>query len=296
MIIIKIWGGLGNQLFQYAFAYAMAKRGKDQIQLDMDFYSADANRKPLIRQLMLEYSEEKSTSRYDKTIRRYQQSRGFRLFQRVIDVLHLGSFRFVSESRPHFISEVLDVELKPFTYCEGYWQTPLYFDEYLDSLRLQFKPKHITSSVADLCDTLKAEASVALHIRRGDYLQFTMNPKEDELMYLLDNRYYHNAIEEMQKRIPGCTFYCFSDDLAWCKQEFGSMPMTFVGEEYGLSDIEEWYVMASCRHQIISNSTYSWWAAYLNENSDKIVLRPERWFGNRDIYPNDWVAVHGSSD
>ena len=122
-------------------------------------------------------------------------------------------------------------------------------------------------------------------------MSFPSDPKPEDPIYLLEKSYFEKAIEKMNQLSPGVEIYCFSDDIPWCKKELAGPNIHYIERSYNLSDFEEWHLMSHCKHQIVSNSTYSWWAAWLNSYSIKIVISPDRWFGNHDIFPSSWVKI-----
>ena len=291
MIIMKIWGGLGNQLFQYALGYALAKTHDRELVLDMDFYTEAANRKPLIRECKLFYTTEKDSSPYDFSIKSFQHNKYYRQYQKILKKLGLGSFRYICELAPKYQENIFKIPLKSCIYYDGYWQSPKYFEDYAEDLRSQFVPKTLSKKAQELREVFLNSSSVALHVRRGDYLDFSSDPSPEETMYLLEKSYFEKAIEKINNLSPGVDIFCFSDDISWCKKELVGPNIHYIERSYGLTDFEEWHLMSLCKHQIVSNSTYSWWAAWLNSYSQKIVISPDRWFGNHDIFPSSWVKI-----
>lgn len=291
MIVMKICGGLGNQLFQYALGYALAKIRGQELVLDMDFYSEKANRKPLILQCNITCNTEKGVSPYDSSIQSFQHNKYYRQYHKIVKKLGIGSFRYICEITPKYQKDVFTIPLKDFNYYDGYWQSPKYFEAYADELRQQFIPKVLSKKAKELRELLQNSSSIALHVRRGDYLSFPKDPSPDDTMYLLDESYYEKAIGKILQLSPGSDIYCFSDDIPWCQKELGGLNIHYIERSYNLSDFEEWYLMSLCKHQIVSNSTYSWWAAWLNSYKEKIVIAPDRWFGNHDIFPETWIKI-----
>lgn len=291
MIVMKLWGGLGNQLFQYALGYALAKsRGQDLV-LDTDFYAEAGQGKPLILQCNLVFTAEKGSSPYDSSIKAFQHNRYYRVYHTMLKRLGIGSFRYVCEIAPKYQEDVFTIPLKGCNYYDGYWQSSKYFDAYAEDIRNQFVPKVLSEKAVELQDLLQNSSSVALHVRRGDYLSFPSDPGPDDTMYLLEKLYFEQAIEKINQVSPGVAIYCFSDDIPWCKKELVGSNIHYIERSYNLSDFEEWFLMSQCKHQIVSNSTYSWWAAWLNSNDQKIVISPDRWFGNHDIFPDSWIKI-----
>lgn len=291
MIVMKICGGLGNQLFQYALGYALAKIRGQELVLDMDFYSEKANRKPLILQCNITCNTEKGVSPYDSSIQSFQHNKYYRQYHKIVKKLGIGTFRYICEVTPKYQEDVFTIPLKSFNYFDGYWQSSKYFEAYADELRQQFIPKVLSDKALELRELLRDSPSVALHVRRGDYLTFPKNPGPNDAMYLLDRSYYEKAIRKILQLSPDAEIYCFSDDIPWCQKEIVGPNIHYIERSCNLSDFEEWHLMSVCKHQIVSNSTYSWWAAWLNSYKEKIVIAPDRWFGNHDIFPDTWIRI-----
>lgn len=166
---------------------------------------------------------------------------------------------------------------------DGYWQSPKYFDEFKDELIDMFGMR-VEKLLHGWC---------GIHVRRGDYLRF---PNHHPVQ---PNMYYYDAMEKIYKKTGIRNFMIFSDDIEWCKQNF-SMFRFEIGYRQGYDEINDLVTLASCPHIIMSNSSYSFWAQYLNPNPDKIVIAPkkERWFGKElshhnldDLYNEKWILV-----
>ena len=292
MITMKIWGGLGNQLFEYAFGYALAKRSGKELILDMDFFSDDANRKPLILDCAIEERSIKGHAKYDSQISSFQKSRLSRLKLKIFSKIGIGRFRYTRELGPFFSNSYMNGPLKDYNYFDGYWQCEKYFLDYADDLRRQFVPQVVSEKVREFSNELRNCDSVSLHIRRGDYTAFPLHPTPSQSMYLLDFKYYINAIKKLEETFPDSVIYCFSDDIPWCKEMLSDFTIRYVDRSNQFSDLEEFYLMSRCKNHIIANSTYSWWAAWLNSDKDKTVICPDRWFGNQNIFPESWLKIN----
>ena len=155
---------------------------------------------------------------------------------------------------------------------EGFFQSEKYFKQ---------SRKQILSLLAKKTDKIN---KVAVHIRRGDYLK---NPNYHAV---LNKEYYYKAFE----LFPDYKFLIFSDDIEWCKKSFTGELFEFYE---GKTDLEEILMMSYCEHNIIANSSFSWWGAWINENKDKKVVAPKKWFGplarleTKDIYCEDWIKI-----
>jgi hypothetical protein len=140
---------------------------------------------------------------------------------------------------------------------------------------------------------IEESESVSIHVRRGDYVN---NPKVNEYHGSLQSDYYLKAIEVINNKVSDSKFYIFSDDIEWVRDNmFGDLNAVFVKTT---SDEEDMYLMSKCKHNIIANSSFSWWGAYLNSNESKLVVAPVQWFKNAemnektlDLVPTNWYRV-----
>ena len=144
-----------------------------------------------------------------------------------------------------------------------------------------------------LCDRIVKENAVSVHVRRGDYLT-----ENNKWLYgdICTERYYRIAIEYIQKKVGNCILYFFSNDIEWVKKHYNLENALYI-EENMFDSYQDWYdlyLMSICKHNIIANSTFSWWGAWLNQNKNKIVVAPEKWiniFEYEDIYPKEWIQI-----
>lgn len=169
----------------------------------------------------------------------------------------------------------------------GYFQSEKYFKDYESEIRDLFMSYDINLS-DDIKNLLDNENTCSIHIRRGDYLK---SPNHHPTQSM---NYYMKAIKQMPK---DSVFLIFSDDINWCKQNFPDLPEKFIFIE-GNKDYEDLYIMSRCTNNIICNSTFSWWGAWLNKNKYKIVVAPSVWFGpayaghdTKDLYCDNWIKI-----
>ncbi len=273
-IIICLSGGLGNQMFQYALYLYYQSRGISVKIDDITEYVHEKKRKPQLDIFPLHY-EKASLEEichwtdgyldFPARIRRKLTGRRTRLY----------------EDKQRFDPQVLKLED---AYLYGWWQSEKYFQSVEGQVReaFRFPTDHLTGKNEDYLKAILSRESVGVHIRRGDYLE------ADELYGgICTLEYYQRAMEEMKKQVPGCHFFLFTNDAAWVGQNFGDKEVTVVegnDEAHGYMDM---FLMSRCRHNIIANSSFSWWAAWLNENPDKKIIAPSRWVNGRkmpDIY------------
>ena len=237
-------GGIGNQLFQYAAGRRLAHKLKTQLKLDVSFYERD-NLRPYALNL-------------------------FNVKENFATPEEISSLKKIIEPQPaRFVPEVLDYPDD--VYLHGYWENEKYFADIADILRREFTLKNPLSAAAQRWKEkiLSCECSVSMHIRHGDFVYL----KED-VFALVPPDYYYECISRLKQQYKNFTVFVFSNGLDWCKENLRlDVPTEFVEGE-GLQDVEELYLMSVCKHNIIANSTFSWWGAWLNQNPDKKVFVP----------------------
>jgi|SRR5208337_704280 len=170
-------------------------------------------------------------------------------------------------------------------YLNGYFQSEKYFADYAKQIRKDFTLKNLRELPID-----PTAMSVGIHVRRGDYVT---DPATNRYHGLCDLDYYRRSMKFIEDRVGHCRFYLFSDDPQWARE---NLPGELISGN-GLTDQEELIAMSRTRHQVIANSSFSWWAAWLNPRLDKIVVAPEKWFAapevpdTRDLLPHEWVTL-----
>jgi hypothetical protein len=291
-VIANIFGGLGNQMFQYATARAVALRSGARLLLDLgdmegrrheihNGFELDRHFRIKARRATQAEIRDLLGVSYTGFARRVLRRPAFRL---------LRSRRLVVEPHFHYWHGIRDVRAP--CYLHGYWQSHRYFEEIADELRRDFSPAHdIPPRVADLLEQVRSTRSVSLHIRRGDYVK---NPRTSKFHGNLGESYYHEAVTLVREKVGNIELFIFSDDLNWVRREMRfDVPAHYVDGNVGDASYLDMLLMSNCSHNIIANSTFSWWAAWLNGNAGKIVICPKRWFADeavdtRDVCP-DWM-------
>lgn len=272
-------GGLGNQMFIYAMYLSMRRRFPNtRIDLsDMVHYNVH-NGYELHRVFQLPKEE-------------------FCINQKVKKVAEFIFFKTILERKQDLDTlEAFRCSYAwPLVYFKGFYQSERYFAENAEEVRaaFSFRPELASAQTRELADQISKDASsVSLHVRRGDYLKPTFWENAGCLCGL---PYYKRAIAEMQRRVGGAHFYVFSDDPEWCR---ANLPLdeTAVSVDWNqkTDSWQDMMLMSLCRHNIICNSTFSWWGAWLNNNPEKTVLAPDRWFVNAPaphINCPSWVTV-----
>lgn len=287
MIVVKIKSGLGNQMFQYALGRRLSLEWREDLKFDISWFR-NINSNETQRKLEIDQFDVKINQATDEEI--IKSMRGIfigsitKFIDRIIGRLDRNHFY-------RFYKYLL--KKKKFVYLDGYFQNFNYFNSIRDVLLSDFTLKNGFSEEAKKIkgDIESADQSVAVHIRRGDFVTTCKNWNG-----LCDINYYKSALAEVQKKYVKIKVYIYSDDIKWAQEniKFDSQ-MVFVSRP-SLSSVEELMLMSLCKHQIIANSTFSWWAAWLNQNSQKIVIAPVRWLLADDIdttglLPASWVKI-----
>jgi hypothetical protein len=293
MVVVKVIGGLGNQMFQYALGRSIAiARGDDSLLLHLEALSSSftiANAPPPTpRSFGLDVF---NIAAGITTLEKLQSERA-----NVIWTLTESGFGFfpevLTECRNHRNLGVV-----------GWWQSEKYFLENAETIRNDFtlKPGYSSPYPDSLAAEIAQSDSVCVHVRRTDVLK-TQNPKGP-----VELDYYSRAIEAMRERVPTAHAFVFSDDIAWCKEQLSfSLPTTFASSENPdqLHPADDLYLMSLCKHFVIANSTYSWWAAWLGKAAEKIVIAPRIWYRtddpalrgdsyltSDDLIPSAWIRI-----
>jgi len=287
-MIIKLTGGLGNQLFQYATAYAISTDAKLPLALDTNWYTnthTDTSRPFVLDCFMIntriattrEILDAKYPHGYFSKIIRYVQYKILR--QHILD-----------------FNPKLAKTLYKNTYLDGFFQSEKYFTHHRDTLLSIFtlQEKCITPIYKDTLTKITGTEGVSLHIRRGDYISSNHTNAYHGTCAL---SYYENAMMYIRDYTEKPHIYIFSDDIKWVKENLQiSLPHTFISDTNSLTAPQELKLMSRCKHNIIANSTFSWWGAWLNQNPDKIVIAPKKWTNKTpdphpNIIPNTWIRM-----
>lgn len=290
MKIVQLNGGLGNQMFQYAFALSLKNKFQhEKILIDPNIY--------MLSKIHTGFEINKLFNLEIKNSSIIQQIRLFYPFW------NYKSFKFVKDYLPlrnKVLFETQDgcydksyKEIAGSAYYIGFWQSEKYFFEIRENLLETFKfPPEKNTKNLSLKEKIFGKNYVSIHIRRGDYLNY-INTQD-----ICHINYYKESIEIIMKLINPDGFIIFSDDINWCKQKI--IPL-LCNNNYILVDwnqnqnsFRDMELMSYCKHNIIANSTFSWWGAWLNKNKKKIVIAPKKWMQNgewKDIIPDTWIKI-----
>lgn len=277
--VVRISDGLGNQLFQYAFAYALARKTGARVLLDPLFWGTS------LRKYQLEEFQIKNNTRMVGRITDYFLGFGPRNGRRFKDKfrqrLIRKRYRLVQEKQIMHFDDSIGSETEPCFYL-GFWQVPEYFDKYYEELKIQFIRKdNISSEALVYQKKIRDSISVALHIRRTDYVR-----EEGNVALRFD--FYREALQKMTNQLGDFELFIFTDDKEFVRANFLFRDYTLVE---GICDLDEFELMRQCDHHIVANSSFSWWAAYLGKNKGGIVYAPRTGIWTEEFYPKEWNLI-----
>lgn len=285
MIITEINGGLGNQLFQYAAGLAVATRHQTELKICIQFKEGDTTRKIGLSHFNIELKN--ATAKDINNL--YPSS----ILERIIQRLSPTPIKKYFKEKD-FAYHVNFEKLGPNVYLKGYWQSELYFSSIKEKIRTAFTLAPIEYEGAEkLIEEINNSESVAIHVRKGDYLI----PPYANYYANLDNNYYNTAIDLLRKRNANLKLFVFTDDINWVKSNLQlDQPFTIASGNFTQSMYEDFKAMQSCKYHIIANSSFSWWTAWLSERTDKLVIAPRNWFNHgpkdtQDLLPKSWLTV-----
>ncbi|MDB5255060.1 MAG: hypothetical protein JWL92_436 [Candidatus Nomurabacteria bacterium] len=283
---------MGNQMFQYAVGRALAIKNNVALGLDTSML---LDRTPRKKQF---------------TFREYELS----AFTIDAEIVPQATVPFLYKTMPGTVGIYLDYLRRKFlrlsgtekgtgfdgsilslgtgSYLSGYWQSEKYFNEIEGVIRKDFSLKVPLSEKAQyVLGLIESKPSISLHVRRGDYVS---DKNAHDILGLSPISYYEAAIAVMLEKEPRASFFVFSDDIEWCKNN-----LTINAEHVFVEDMpgyEHMTLMSKCKHNIIANSSFSWWGAWLNSNANKIVIAPKKWYNNKafnndDLIPDHWITL-----
>jgi hypothetical protein len=291
MVIIKLIGGLGNQMFQYSAGRRLAHALGTELRLDLSWFQEQK-----LRTFHLDYLSTHAISATREEVIRLTQTNKETLGRYLRKILHWSSTRIKShiiERQFHFDPSILNLEDD--VYLEGYWQSEKYFKDIENIIRREFTLKSPQiGRDHELCEEMKKWDAVSLHIRRGDYAK---NPQTYQFHGLCSLGYYQAAAAHAAECLKNPHFYVFSDEPQWASIHLKlNFPFTIVDHNSFEKAHEDLRLMSQCRHHIIANSSFSWWGAWLNPSSEKIVIAPRQWFefdrmDTKDLIPDGWIRI-----
>ncbi len=291
MKIVRLKGGLGNQMFQYAFAKLLEQLTGEEIRVDYSAYQTLGNdmvRVPRLKKYNLSILEADASEIERICIWKHQ---GNPFSYRYKMGILMEEFFNRNYYREHTRTYVVPGKLVRYSYFDGYWQSYRYVDAVMDILKKEFTPNYgLSERTKNKKEEMESQNSVFIGVRKGDY------SLEAAHWGSFGAGYYQKAMEYISGRVDTPVFYVFSNDVEWCKGnlDWGRFQVQFRETEQQTDDFEELVLMSACRHSIIINSTYHWWGARLNDSKEKIVVAPKEWFFDHkpiDIVPPNWIRI-----
>lgn len=291
MIIVKIFGGLGNQLFQYYFGKYVANSLNTTVKYDIKTNYSGKNYTSRLLGLFSFYTELEIAS--DDEINNFihfKQEVPRRIERKLIQYFPFINKNYIVEKKLHTTLSIKYI--KDNCYYDGYWQSYSYLTCIDRIISKEMNIKTINNKKAlDILEQIEKTNSISIHVRRGDYLSIKVN---SQIFCTCDLLYYSKAINYIKAKQSNAIFYVFSDDLEWVETHFKGNEFIFVKDN---SPSEDMFIMSKCKHNIIANSTFSWWAAWLNSNENKIIISPRNWYKGelnnltKEFKPAQWIEM-----
>lgn len=296
--IVKLNGGLGNQMFQYAFALALAEKFGTKMLFDFSYFEdVKSHENVTTRFFELGVFNLECTEAEEKDLTEVKNADFGAKWKNTLAKRypHYFGVNYAREKNNTCFDKKL-ITYPDYAYYEGYFQNENYFKHLREQLFRDFSLKMPFSELNEqnqsTLEKIISTNSVSIHIRRGDYVTLDYVNK---LQGICPLKYYQKAIKRIAKKVENPHFFIFSDDIDWVRENLKiDYPYTVIdfNQNSGYLDLE---LMKNCKHNIIANSSFSWWGAWLNENPDKIVIAPKKWNKMRskkcDIVPKSWVKL-----
>ena len=282
-IRVKLTGGLGNQMFQFAAGYSIAKKNNVRLSLDLRRFNR--------RQDHNGFELQKVFDIYSKVdFLNNPVNFGLINFKEILNNIDI-TFHNFKEPHFHYTNKILDIPQH--SILNGYWQSELYFEDYTQEIRkiLSFS-KQLDKKNSLIANEINQNNSISIHVRRGNYLLKTNINHNVDL-----KEYYLNAIEETSILFNNPKYFIFTDDPLWVAKNFTlNYSFTVVDINRGKDSFYDMHLMSLCKCNIIANSSFSWWGAWLNNKEDKIIYAPKNWFIDKSIctdnlIPNSWNVI-----
>lgn len=303
MKIVNIIGGLGNQMFQYAFAIALkCQNPEEEVKIDTQLYRCPLKKiyrgnnfyhngfevRNIFPKADIPIATFRDLVKYSYFLPNYILYKSLRRF------IHYRKSEYKQTYKEAYVYDS-NVLVSDASYYEGYWMSPSYFElcrgEILDAFTFK---EFDTEENMKWNTTIQSDKSVTIHVRRGDYIG------AESFKDICTLAYYRNAIIEVKRYIENPEFYVFSNDQEWCMKNlsdaFGDSKVSFVTNNKGAESYRDMQLMSLARCNILANSSFSWWGAYLNQRDNHIVFCPEKWVNNLkcdNLLLKEWIKISG---
>lgn len=294
MVIIRLNGGLGNQLFQYAFGRALSMQHGTQLKFDI-ITPGSSTSSFTQRDFVLDKFKIQCQFATKDEIKNYKRFKG--KYTSRFERYFVSRYPWINKK--YHVQNIKNINNRPILisddcYYDGYWQSEEYFKSAHEIIRSDLTLRdNISSTDEAMVQGISINDSVSIHIRRGDYLSIKANKKIYESCDMI---YYNEAMSMVRSFLSRPVFYVFSDDLDWAKQKIFGKDIVFIPTNTVDPQIDL-HLMSTCKYNIIANSTFSWWAAWLNAFPNKIVIAPKLWYKaecrylEQGIIPKGWIRI-----
>lgn len=286
-IIVHLYGGFGNQLFQYSFGEYIRYRYGLSVSYDIASFGVletyrDYQLSPIVKDLPVQKVGRLFFSRY-KTYARY--------FLRLLYKKKPG-VKYICDYEDNFDESIFQSNKYQTIYFDGYWNDKKYAEWLIKNNHYIYNPvEDIPSELTEILEYIKSGEVIALHVRRGDYLK----PCNSNLAGACANGYYNKAVDLIcSKNVQNAKLLIFSDDNQWVQENLKFDIPSGIVDDFKIRPFWFVYLMSLCKHNVISNSTFSWWGAFLNKYKSKIVVMPSKWYANQDnppLYVEQWLKI-----
>lgn len=285
MIVTQIQGGLGNQMLIYAAGFSLAKDLKEKHKMDLSHYST---LNPNETKRTFELSLFNTTSEIANDIEISKTKSDFKIINELNRTLMAYAYLNYPLQKYFGVTNL---------YLDGHYNSEKFFKRYRNEILEEFTLRKDlqTREYLEIAKEMnQSQASVSIHIRRGDYIT---NKNANKWHGVLDQEYYKNALNLVNQSNKNCCIYVFSDEIDWVKQNFKFLPRnSYFVSKHKFNSAQEMTLMSNCKHNIIANSSFSWWGAWLNKNENKTVIAPSKWIVNKfarssDIVPKEWYRI-----
>lgn len=287
MLIVHVCGGLGNQLFQYAF-YLFLKKNNDEVFLDISEF--EKNKFHFGFELSKVFNVDYELIN-EKDIKDHVMNNNVicKIIKKLINNTVVGAIDYYGNDD---ISLVKCEKILENVYFKGFWQDKYYIEEVKNEIyrNVIYNSFELSEKNKQLLSVMKEKDCTSIHIRRGDYLHHS------NFQGICTEKYYTNAIDYIDKNTNNALFIVFSDDISWCKKTLQKLNdrVVYVDWNEGENSYLDMYLMSNCNNNIIANSTFSWWGAFLNQNKSKVVVCPSKWnnVSNKNrLMMDGWIGI-----
>jgi len=294
MDVIALGGGLGNQMFQYAFYLTKRKNAKVYLNFYFLKKNAEHNGCELDRAFGIQLQENSLINAIVMVVRKLLLFSHIKIIRLVIKCLNIIGIRVIHEPKNGLFQSHNHERIRGLNIYLGAWYSEKYFINQREDIKKQFcfDILKINQQSKNMLDIIKEVNSVSIHVRRGDYMIGDNYKTHGDVCTV---EYYKKAIGIIVNQVKFPVFIVFSDDVEWARKNISlSFPAYYVNWNNGFDSWQDMFLMSSCNHNIIANSTFSWWAAWLNAYEDKIVIHPvsmRKDIETPDAFPKTWMRV-----